>query len=154
MFCLIYNRNRHGTQVSLPWMSTFPRQLLTTRPALEKLNHVSEARYDDSESGRVGCMADTREEILSAIQSWIIGALVQGKIGSSPLFSISMELAILWLHGLAGTGKTTVAQTIASWCDGLGLLGASFFCARTGGRSIIHRIFPTIAHQQIGRAHV
>ena len=92
-------------------------------------------------------MADTREEVLSAVQSWIIGKLVQGKTGSSTLFSIRKALVILWMSGLAGTGKTTIAHTIASWCDSLGLLGASFFCARVGGRSVIHRIFPTIAHQ-------
>ena len=53
----------------------------------------------------------------------------------------------MWLKGLAGSGKTTIAHTIASWCDRTGRLGASFFCARTGGRREIHRIFPTIAHQ-------
>ena len=51
------------------------------------------------------------------------------------------------MHGPAGSGKTTIAHTIAAWCDALGRLGASFFCARTGGRSVVHRIFPTIAHQ-------
>ena len=72
---------------------------------------------------------------------------MQGKTGSSSLFSIRKELALLWFYGLAGSGKTTIAQTIASWCDSLGLLGASFFCARVGGRSGVLRIFPTIAHQ-------
>ena len=72
---------------------------------------------------------------------------MQGKTGSSQLFKIRKELALLWFYGLAGSGKTTIAQTIASWCAHSGRLGASFFCARTGGRSGVLRIFPTIAHQ-------
>lgn len=51
------------------------------------------------------------------------------------------------MNGLAGCGKTTIAYTIASWCDHEKILGASFFCARTGGRSDVQLIFPTIAYQ-------
>ena len=51
-----------------------------------------------------------------------------------------------WLNGLAGTGKTTIAQTIAERLGGR--LGASFFCSRDfEDRSDIHLIFPTLAVQ-------
>ena len=56
-------------------------------------------------------------------------------------------VSILWINGLAGSGKSTIAHTIALWCDRAELLGASFFCARTGGRSDVQLIFPTIAYQ-------
>jgi gluconate kinase len=37
---------------------------------------------------------------------------------------------VFWLNGLAGTGKSTIAQTIAERVFAEGQLGASFFCSR------------------------
>ena len=55
---------------------------------------------------------------------------------------------VYWLNGLAGTGKTTVAQTIAERTFADGQLGASFFCSRDfEDRSNINLIFPTLAVQ-------
>ncbi|KAI0658902.1 hypothetical protein C8Q70DRAFT_897353, partial [Cubamyces menziesii] len=57
------------------------------------------------------------------------------------------DRSILWLHALAGSGKSTIALTVAGWWEKDGLLGASFFCARDGDRSNINCIFRTIAYQ-------
>ena len=55
---------------------------------------------------------------------------------------------VYWLNGLAGTGKTTIAQTIAEKLFADGQLGASFFCSRDfEDRSDLKFIFPTIAIQ-------
>ena len=55
---------------------------------------------------------------------------------------------VYWLNGLAGTGKTTIAQTIAERTFADGQLGASFFCSRDfEDRSDLHSIFPTLAVQ-------
>jgi len=55
---------------------------------------------------------------------------------------------VYWLNGLAGTGKTTIAQTIAERVFADGRLGASFFCSRDySDRSNLHFIFPTLAVQ-------
>ena len=55
---------------------------------------------------------------------------------------------VYWLNGLAGTGKSTIAQTIAERVFADGHLGASFFCSRDySDRSDLHFIFPTIAVQ-------
>ena len=55
---------------------------------------------------------------------------------------------VYWLNGLAGTGKTTIAQTIAERTFADGQLGASFFCSRDyQDRSNLHFIFPTLAVQ-------
>ena len=55
---------------------------------------------------------------------------------------------IYWLHGLAGTGKTTIAKTIAERLFADGLLGASFFCSRDfEDRRNLRLIFPTLATQ-------
>jgi hypothetical protein len=43
------------------------------------------------------------------------------------------EQHIFWLSGLAGTGKTTVARSVAHWYHTKQHLGASFFFSRGGG---------------------
>ena len=55
---------------------------------------------------------------------------------------------IFWLNGLAGTGKSTIAQTFAETSFSDGILGASFFCSRDSeARSNLKSIFPTLAFQ-------
>jgi len=55
---------------------------------------------------------------------------------------------IFWLNGLAGTGKSTIAQTVAERLFADGRLGASFFCSRAfEDRSNLQLIFPTLAFQ-------
>ena len=55
---------------------------------------------------------------------------------------------VFWLNGLAGTGKTTIAQTIAEQVFAQGRLGASFFCSRDfEDRSDLRFILPTLAFQ-------
>ena len=53
---------------------------------------------------------------------------------------------IFWLNGLAGTGKTTIAQRFAEISFADGELGASFPPPRDfEGRSNLQAIFPTLA---------
>ena len=55
---------------------------------------------------------------------------------------------VFWLNGLAGTGKSTIAQTFAETAFADGKLGASFFCSRDfEDRSNLQAIFPTLAFQ-------
>jgi len=55
---------------------------------------------------------------------------------------------VFWLNGLAGTGKSTIAQTFAEMCFADGRLGASFFCSRDfEDRNNLQMIFPTLAFQ-------
>jgi archaellum biogenesis ATPase FlaH len=55
---------------------------------------------------------------------------------------------IFWLSGLAGTGKSTIAQTVAAQYNTKGRLAASFFFSRTG-RDISHagKFITSIAFQ-------
>jgi len=56
--------------------------------------------------------------------------------------------SVYWLNGLAGTGKSAIAQTIAERMSEGGKLGASFFCSRDfEERSDPYLIFPTLAVQ-------
>ena len=55
---------------------------------------------------------------------------------------------VFWLNGLAGTGKSTIAQTFAETSFADGKLGASFFCSRDfEDRRDLRMIFPTLAFQ-------
>jgi len=55
---------------------------------------------------------------------------------------------VFWLNGLAGTGKSTIAQTFSEMAAKNGTLGASFFCSRDYlDRRELKNIFPTLAYQ-------
>jgi len=101
---------------------------------LAVLNNCRRARGAAYQHGnRRGCLRGTREVVLNEIESWTKDC------DKSPVF---------WLNGLAGTGKSTIAQTIAERAFADGLLGASFFCSRDfEDRSDLHFIFPTLAFQ-------
>ena len=82
---------------------------------------------------RNGCLKGTREGVLDKIERWA------EDFDQSPIF---------WLHGLAGTGKSTIAQTVAEKLFADGRLGASFFCSSgSDDRSNLRLIFPTLAFQ-------
>ena len=58
------------------------------------------------------------------------------------------ERHVFWLNGLAGTGKSTIAQTFSEMAAKTGILGASFFCSRDYlDRQELKNIFPTLAYQ-------
>ena len=82
---------------------------------------------------RQGCLKGTRKGVLEEIENWLTGDQAQH---------------VFWLNGLAGTGKSTIAQTFAETTFADGKLGASFFCSRDfADRSNLHMIFPTLAFQ-------
>lgn len=55
---------------------------------------------------------------------------------------------VFWICGMAGTGKTTVAFSIARLCHEEGILGASFFCSRFDTEcSDPKMVFTTISRQ-------
>ena len=98
------------------------------------LNGFRSARGAEFRHGeRKGCLKRTREAVLNTIELWARD------------FDKS---SIYWLNGLAGTGKSTIAKTIAERLFTDGQLGASFFCSRDfEDRRNLHFIFPTLATQ-------
>ena len=79
------------------------------------------------------CLANTRVNLLKEIYSWADG---------------EDERLIFWLSGLAGTGKSTIAHTIARNFFDKKRLGASFFFSRGGGDvSHAHKFVTSIAIQ-------
>ncbi|KAG8931845.1 hypothetical protein FRC01_000717 [Tulasnella sp. 417] len=72
----------------------------------------AKAHYDSqSREGAHGCFQGTRKKVLREIYDW-----VNSKGPESP--------PILWLCGLAGIGKSTIAHTVAEEIDADGRLGA------------------------------
>jgi len=78
-----------------------------------------------------GCLQGTRETVLEAIESWV------EDFNRPPIF---------WLNGLAGTGKSAIAQKVVEWCDSHGQLGSSFFCSYDANDyGNLRLIFPALA---------
>ncbi|PYH91216.1 hypothetical protein BO71DRAFT_433082 [Aspergillus ellipticus CBS 707.79] len=79
------------------------------------------------------CLEGTRKEILQNIETWA---------------EAEDENCIFWLSGMAGTGKSTIARSVAQMFTDKNCLGASFFFAR-GQRERAESIYfiPTLAKQ-------
>ena len=105
------------------------------RQYLEKLSVASAApfncydRRNDSD-----CIQNTRVDLLREIKEWADGG------DKRPIF---------WLRGLAGTGKSTIARTIAHYYHDRRRLAASFFFSRDIGGDVRHarKFFTSIATQ-------
>ena len=95
----------------------------------------AKAAYDDyTYKNRVSCFENTRQSLRKEIGEWIT--------------SILDKPEIYLLSGLAGIGKTTVAQTVAERADSIQLLGASFFFSRDeADRRNAEKFYTTIAFQ-------
>ena len=95
------------------------------------MHYTAEAEHRSGD--RQGCMSGTRTEVLLWIECWLTD---------------KQRKQVFWLNGLAGTGKSTIAQTFAETSFLDGNLGASFFCSQSSeDRRNLKIIFPTLAHQ-------
>jgi hypothetical protein len=107
---------------------------LQERVDLGELETAEGATYNSWTEGELSrCLPDTRTDLLEQIAGWTAD---------------QASKRIFWLCGKAGTGKSTIARTVAQKLDDDGLLGASFFFKRgRAGRSHAKLLFPTIARQ-------
>ena len=93
--------------------------------------HTSDAGYQCGDRKR--CLRGTRRDVLWEVERWLVD---------------EQERHVFRLNGLAWTGKSTIAQTVAETTFADGKLGASFFCSQDfANRSNLHAIFPTLAFQ-------
>ncbi|EKM52754.1 uncharacterized protein PHACADRAFT_211969 [Phanerochaete carnosa HHB-10118-sp] len=105
------------------------------------------ARFDYP-SQRVTCEDGTRSETLNTIYQWLLPHQAELRIPEIVLQLPRLDALAFWLSGVAGTGKSTISQSVAQWCSERGYLGASFFCSRDSREcSDVQMIFPTIAYQ-------
>ena len=99
---------------------------------IAKLPIAKGASFDSHlEEHNSRCLANTRVVLQRQIKEW-----AKDETGK-PIF---------WLNGMAGTGKSTIARTIAQSFADEGQLGASFFFKKgEGNRGTASRFFTTIA---------
>ncbi|KAK6339263.1 hypothetical protein TWF718_008685 [Orbilia javanica] len=102
---------------------------------IEKLGEASvkEAMYGSSQDQEEPqCLPETRMEVLGAIKTWV----------TSPRSN-----NIFWLRGIAGTGKSTIARTVAGDLEKENQLAASFFFKKSeAGRNSASKFFPTLTY--------
>ena len=99
---------------------------------IAKLPVAKGASFDSHiEEHNSKCLANTRVELQCQIKEWA------NDMNGKPIF---------WLNGMAGTGKSTIARTVARSFADEGHLGASFFFKKgEGDRGTASRFFTTIA---------
>jgi hypothetical protein len=106
--------------------------LIANKELLDRLRPVKAAFYNDTDAAQA-CLEGTRVELLTEIRTWMHD---------------QSDRKVYWLSGAAGTGKTTVAQSVAHMAKEDGLLCATFFFSRTtNDRSDYAKVIPTIAYQ-------
>jgi hypothetical protein len=110
------------------WLTYYHAALLALlRPVKEAFHNASNAPTP--------CLEGTREQLISDIFDWF----------NSPDPSCEH---VFWLSGLAGTGKSSVARTIADRAQEQGRLAATYFFSRnTAATRAPAAIIPTIVYQ-------
>ena len=85
-------------------------------------------------SKRTHCLENTRRNIVNDVMQWIADDSNEAK-------------KVLWVYGLAGTGKSTLSTTIAQIALGLHRLGAFFFFNRDIPQRDSGTLIRTLAYQ-------
>jgi hypothetical protein len=115
------------------------------RRLIDRLTPALSALHDDGKAAP-SCLEDTRVELLAEVAKWMADP------STEPVY---------WLKGMAGTGKTTIAQSVAFMADPESnqkadpdakkhrRLFGSFFFSRTGAaeRQSATAVIPTLAYQ-------
>ena len=101
---------------------------------LHYLPYTAEASFNSyAKQDSSTCLPNTRVSLLEDIYNWV---------------DSEDERCIFWLNGLAGTGKSTIARTVARRYFEQKRLGASFFFSRgRGDVSYASKFFTSIAVQ-------
>jgi hypothetical protein len=101
---------------------------------LSRLEPVHSASHDSNEAPPP-CLPDTRTKLLADVARWMKDP------SAKPVY---------WLTGVAGTEKSTVAQSVAAMAKEHGCLGGSFFFSSTDESAQRRRavtVIPTISYQ-------
>lgn len=120
---------------SLPNLSFRTHPVAGIRWQLERLLYSPDVEYKKGQTTgkRTGCIPGTRTGVRDVAGTWYVDA------DGSPIF---------WLNGMAGTGKSTVADSFTTDLANAGFTVVSCFCSRDypSARDVL-RIFPSLAFQ-------
>ena len=100
----------------------------------QELRYIGDAVFDSASNERKRmCLEGTRVDLLDEISAWC-------RASTGP--------CIYWLNGIAGTGKSAIAKSVAYRCQQEGHLGGSFFFLRNHvDRGHARKFFLTLAVQ-------
>lgn len=94
------------------------------------------------------CLPGTREEVLDAILGWAAQATSRSTLADLPKNNLaySPESRVLWVCGLSGSGKSTIARSVAARLSEIGRLG-SFYAFDESRQAALNpgTLFSTIA---------
>ncbi|PPR00058.1 hypothetical protein CVT24_009013, partial [Panaeolus cyanescens] len=91
--------------------------------------HDSKRTYDPPK-----CQTRSKNSIITMIMQW--------------LMDTSKDNAVMWMYGPAGSGKSSITQSVSQYCYEQGLLAASFFFAKdSNGLNTEKHLMSTIAYQ-------
>lgn len=85
----------------------------------KELHYAQGAGYDDRGQITTRCLEGTRKQLLGSIKCWLHDGTTHNQF--------------FWLEGMAGTGKSTVAKTVAAELAAPQFAVGSFFFQRGGG---------------------
>jgi len=106
-----------------------PGQKLLAEAASPNASHNSGHLFDPPK-----CHPNTRVAVQNKIKNWI-------------QWKEDIDSPIMWLYGGAGAGKSTIARTIAEWCEEERILLSSFFFWRSDKtRNHIKTFLATVAY--------
>ena len=127
---------RLRTCIDSPQLTREYAEASQERKFLDKLPVADDAPFNSRlQRHKSHCLEQTRTQLLDEIDKWC---------------RISGSACIYWLSGMAGTGKSTIARTIAHRLAAEGILGASFFFSKgQGDVANAAKFFTTIAAQLV-----
>ncbi|THY84592.1 hypothetical protein D6C95_08119, partial [Aureobasidium pullulans] len=132
-------RGGHGHRILNPAATHNGRQMNGNDSGsnpFDRLPFAEQAAFNASDKQHDPlCLEHTRVEVLAEIRAWI--------------YDRKDERCIFWLEGMARTGKSTIARTIARELHDSGHLGASFFFSRGGGDVRHAALFVTTVARQL-----
>lgn len=128
---IMYGEEDHATYRL--WRAVKDREHANLDQYVAMLPYTKEAAFNSLEDQHEPvCLTNTRTEVLGHISQWIEG---------------DDERCIFWLKGMAGTGKSTVARTVARKYHRVLLQGSFFFSRGGGNRSKAEQLVTTLARQ-------
>jgi hypothetical protein len=109
---------------------------------------LSELKYAPEAHHRLdkGCLRGTRTEIIDAIVCWALGADTPSSDPNIPMMLSSDESSrVLWLCGMAGTGKSSILRSCAKRVSDLERKGSYYGFDKNKPLANLTNLFSTIA---------